>query len=83
MIYSPIQDTILFLTVCSLYLKTLGIYIYMFHFPNFSLSLSLSFSLSLSLSLSPHLYHTSLPAGFPKYILCPLKAVAGKFLQVG
>ena len=49
-----------------------------------SLTLSLSFSpLSLSLSLSIHPYYSSLPVGFPNYILCPYRADVNKFLLTG
>ena len=39
-------------------------------------------SLTLSLSFAIHLYHTSLPPGFPGHILCPYSAVVDKFSLV-
>ena len=48
-------------------------------------SLTVWISLSLSLSLSIRLYHLSLLAGLPKYILCPhrTEVLAGRLTQVG
>ena len=38
-----------------------------------------SLSVCLSVSLATHLNHSSLPAGFPGYILCPYRAGVDMF----
>ena len=51
------------------------IYIYMHHLHFVVLLAGIALTLFLSLSLTTRLYHPSLPAGLPGYIMCPYKAV--------